>query len=55
MSATPIRARPLPARWRESPQLAAHWRLTTHRAQTVDEYGVFFVNLFQMNGIDRAR
>ena len=34
----------------EPPQLAAHWRVTTHRAQTVDEYGVFFVNLFEMHG-----
>ena len=33
------------------PQLAAHWRITTHRTQTVDEYGVFFVNLFEMNGM----
>jgi type III pantothenate kinase len=31
--------------------LAAHWRITTHRAQTVDEYGVFFVNLFEMHGM----
>ena len=31
--------------------LAAHWRVTTHHAQTVDEYGVFFVNLFEMNGM----
>ena len=30
--------------------LAAHWRLTTHRAQTVDEYGALFLNLFQMGG-----
>jgi type III pantothenate kinase len=30
--------------------LAAHWRLTTHRAQTVDEYGVLFLNLFERNG-----
>src|SRR5271157_3787770 len=35
----------------EKPELAAHWRITTHRAQTVDEYGVFFVNLFEMNGM----
>jgi type III pantothenate kinase len=35
----------------EKPELAAHWRVTTHRAQTVDEYGVFFVNLFQMHGM----
>ena len=33
------------------PELAAHWRITTHRAQTADEYGVFFVNLFEMNGL----
>jgi type III pantothenate kinase len=35
----------------EEPELAAHWRVTTHRAQTVDEYGVFFVNLFEMHGM----
>ncbi len=35
----------------EKPELAAHWRVTTHRAQTVDEYGVFFVNLFEMHGL----
>jgi type III pantothenate kinase len=34
-----------------NPDLAAHWRVSTHRAQTVDEYGVFFVNLFEMNGM----
>lgn len=33
------------------PDLVAHWRVTTHRAQTVDEYGVFFVNLFEMHGL----
>jgi type III pantothenate kinase len=33
------------------PRLAAHWRVTTHRAQTSDEYGVLFVNLFNMHGI----
>ena len=33
------------------PELAAHWRVTTHRAQTSDEYGVLFVNLFEMNGM----
>ena len=32
-------------------KLAAHWRVTTHRAQTSDEYGVLFLNLFNMNGI----
>jgi type III pantothenate kinase len=35
----------------EKPGLAAHWRVTTHRAQTADEYGVLFVNLFEMNGL----
>jgi len=25
--------------------LIAHWRVSTHRTQTVDEYGVLFVNL----------
>lgn len=33
------------------PELAARWRFTTHHNQTVDEYGVLFVNLFEMNGI----
>jgi type III pantothenate kinase len=37
------------------PELAAHWRLTTHRAQTVDEYGALFVNLFQMKGLDPSQ
>src|ERR1039458_706647 len=37
------------------PPLAAHWRLTTHRAQTVDEYGALFINLFQMKEIDPAQ
>ncbi len=35
----------------DMPELAAHWRVTTHRTQTVDEYGVFFVNLFEMHGM----
>ncbi len=33
------------------PKLVAHWRVTTHRTQTSDEYGVLFVNLFNMNGV----
>ncbi len=33
-----------------TPELAAHWRVTTHRARTVDEYGVLFVHLFEMSG-----
>jgi type III pantothenate kinase len=39
----------------EKPQLAAHWRVTTHRAQTADEYGVLFVNLFEMNGMKASQ
>ncbi len=35
----------------DNPGIAAHWRVTTHRTQTVDEYGVFFVNLFEMHGM----
>jgi len=35
----------------EKPELAAHWRVATHRMQTVDEYGVLFVNLFEMHGM----
>ena len=38
----------------ESPRyarLVAHWRVTTLRNQTVDEYGVLFRNLFSMAGI----
>jgi type III pantothenate kinase len=40
-----------PARPGEQRELVAHWRVTTHRTQTSDEYGVLFVNLFQMSGI----
>jgi type III pantothenate kinase len=39
----------------EQPELAAHWRVTTHRSQTADEYGVLFVNLFEMNGLDASQ
>ena len=34
----------------EPAKLSAQWRITTHRTQTVDEFGVFFVNLFEMHG-----
>jgi type III pantothenate kinase len=37
------------------PELAAHWRITTHRSQTADEYGVFFVNLFEMNKLSPSQ
>lgn len=36
-------------------RLAAHWRLTTDRSQTVDEYGILTRNLFALEGIDIAR
>lgn len=39
----------------EKPELVAHWRVTTHRSQTVDEYGVVFVNLFQMHGLEPSQ
>jgi type III pantothenate kinase len=35
----------------EERELVAHWRVTTHRTQTSDEYGVLLVNLFQMSRI----
>jgi type III pantothenate kinase len=33
--------------------LVAHWRLTTAREQTVDEYGVLTRNLFSLAGLER--
>src|SRR5215471_16760910 len=33
-------------------ELMAHWRLTTARLQTVDEYGVLTRNLFTLKGLD---
>src|SRR5882724_11424074 len=33
-------------------ELLAHWRLTTARNRTVDEYGVHARNLFQLAGLD---
>src|SRR5271169_18239 len=32
--------------------LIAHWRVSTAKTQTVDEYGVLFRNLFAMNGLE---
>jgi type III pantothenate kinase len=37
------------------PELAAHWRITTHRSQTADEYGVLFVNLFEMKKLSPSQ
>ena len=36
----------------EAERLIIHWRLTTARDRTVDEYGVHSRNLFQLAGID---
>ena len=33
-------------------KLLANWRVTTRAAQTVDEYGVLFRNLFSMEGLE---
>ncbi|MBI4482995.1 MAG: type III pantothenate kinase [Acidobacteria bacterium] len=35
----------------EGERLAAHWRLTTQRERTVDEYGILCRNLFSLAGI----
>ncbi|MDQ1692611.1 MAG: type pantothenate kinase [Acidobacteriaceae bacterium] len=36
----------------DAPELVADWRVTTHKNQTSDEYGVLFLNLFGMRQID---
>src|SRR6202047_3160653 len=33
-------------------KLVANWRVTTRAAQTIDEYGVLFRNLFSMEGLE---
>ena len=35
----------------DSAKLVAHWRVSTHRTQTADEYGVLFTNLFNLHGL----
>jgi type III pantothenate kinase len=35
-------------------ELLAHWRLSTSRHQTVDEYGILTRNLFSLAGLDPA-
>jgi type III pantothenate kinase len=37
------------------PELVADWRITTHKNQTSDEYGVLFMNLFAMRQIDVSK
>ena len=39
----------------ESPELVADWRVTTHKNQTSDEYGVLFLSLFAMRQIDVSK
>jgi type III pantothenate kinase len=38
----------------EGEELRAHWRLTTRREQTTDEYGILVRSLFLASGIDPA-
>jgi type III pantothenate kinase len=35
-----------------APELGAHWRISTPRKQTVDEYGVLIRQLFAMQGLE---
>jgi type III pantothenate kinase len=35
-------------------ELVAHWRVTTHKTQTADEYGVLLLSLFNMRHIDAS-
>jgi type III pantothenate kinase len=39
----------------DSPDMIADWRITTHKNQTSDEYGVLFLNLFAMRQIDISK
>lgn len=39
----------------DSAELVADWRITTHKNQTSDEYGVLFMNLFAMRQIDVSK
>src|SRR5438093_10249836 len=36
-------------------ELKAHWRLTTRREQTADEYGILVRNLFAASGIEPSQ
>jgi type III pantothenate kinase len=45
---------PRPSDMSQTRRLIAHWRVTTAKSQTVDEYGVLFRNLFAMNGLEVA-
>ena len=39
----------------EPAKLVAHWRVSTHRTQTADEYGVLFTNLFNLHGLSTSQ
>jgi type III pantothenate kinase len=39
----------------DTPELIADWRVTTHKNQTSDEYGVLFLSLFAMRQIDVSK
>ena len=39
----------------EGAELRRHWRLTTRREQTADEYGILVRNLFSGSGVDPSR
>ena len=39
----------------DGPELRAHWRLTTRREQTADEYGVLVRNLFAGSNVEPGR
>ena len=39
----------------ESSELISDWRITTHKNQTSDEYGVLFLSLFAMRQLDVTR
>jgi type III pantothenate kinase len=43
------------AKTAEPAKLAAHWRVSTHRTQTADEYGVLFTNLFNLHGLSTSQ
>ena len=38
----------------DAEELVAHWRVTTHKTQTSDEYGVLFLNLFAMRKVQAS-
>lgn len=39
----------------EGDRLTNHWRLSTDRSRTADEYGILFRQLFDMGGVDFSR